>query len=414
MKRSDDPGEIVWTVTPSSGTIEPFGEIVVEVVVFTQGVNARDAAYLGFIELFSEDVCVCRGQTLGMTIELVVAAEASGTHSYVEVLDSDNVMAAGELNFRIVPVDDEGLLIQDSGAEQFNPVITWVGYAQTDGSTRRLEEEVIEEIVVVCSAKYLAALDTHIGTCRMPTINAVPLAGPFSLSVELASGEEVGGAEYSVEVESCPENWFYHKPTGACSKCDLDKSICRGGKELPVPKRGFWSDLENAELGYVYTCNYRNCNGGEHYNRSCFEGQAGVDSCAPDLCSATSEGPLCGKCKREYPHAYMKDERCYRCKGGETAAVVSVFVLFIVGPISIAFVLCRFAHVRALRCKVNVITTAFAPDNDCIRPIPFIEQLPAIPPRVRHRTFQGRMGQLPDHGDGGLERSNRLARGQSR
>ena len=117
-----------------------------------------------------------------------------------------------------------------------------------------------------------------------------------------------------------------------------------------MPRRGYWSDLENAELGFVYTCNYpSNCNGGIHYNGSCFEGQDGVDSCAPDLCSITSEGPLCGKCKWKHPHSYMKDERCYRCKGGETAAVISVFVLFIVGPVTIAFVLYRFAHVRAIR-----------------------------------------------------------------
>ena len=144
---------------------------------------------------------------------------------------------------------------------------------------------------------------------------------------------------------------------------------------------------------YVYTCNYpQNCNGGLHLNGSCFEGQAGVDSCALDLCSITSEGPLCGKCKWTDPHSYMKDERCYRCKGGETTAVISVLVLFIAGPITTAFVLYRFANLRALRCKVNVITTAFAPDNDCIRPIPFIEQLPALPACVRYRTVQGRVG----------------------
>ena len=205
----------------------------------------------------------------------------------------------------------------------------------------------------MCSVKFLTCLDTHIGTCRMPTVSGVPLAGSFSLNVELASGDQVGGSEYSVEVASCPEFWFYHKPTGTCAECDLDKSVCRGGKELPVPKRGYWSDLENAELGFVYTCNYpQNCNGGEQYDGSCFEGQAGVDSCALDLCSVTSEGPLCGKCKWEQPHSYMKDERCYRCKGGETAAVVSVFVLFVVVPVTIGFALYRFAHVRALSLRI--------------------------------------------------------------
>ena len=104
---------------------------------------------------------------------------------------------------------------------------------------------------------------------------------------------------------------------------------------------------------YVYTCNYpQNCNGGLHYNGSCFEGQAGVDSCALDLCSITSEGPLCGKCKWTDPHSYMKDERCYRCAGGETTVVISVLVLFIAGPITIAFGLYRFSNLRALSYRL--------------------------------------------------------------
>ena len=85
---------------------------------------------------------------------------------------------------------------------------------------------------------------------------------------------------------------------------------------------------------------------------SCFEGQAGVDACAPDLCSATSEGPLCGECKWEHPHSYMKDERCYRCKGGDTAAVISVLVLCILGPVIVAFLLYRFAQARTFSYRL--------------------------------------------------------------
>ena len=292
-----------------------------------------------------------------MTIQLVVTAKTSAANSYVELQSgSNNAEASGELNFYIKPMDDEGMLIQDSGAVQFSPILTWVrdGQATRRHTQRRtLKREGGDDdgaaVVVVCSAKYLAALDRHVGTCGLPTRNGIPLAGSFSLEVELASGELVGGSEYSVEVTSCPENWFYHKPSGECFKCDLEKSICRGGKELPVPKRGYWSDLENAELGFVYTCNYpANCRGGLHYNSSCFEGQGGVDSCAVDLCSAQSEGPLCGKCKWTEPHSYMKDERCFRCKGGETAAVISVFVLFIAGPAIAACILWRFSRARAL------------------------------------------------------------------
>ena len=56
----------------------------------------------------------------------------------------------------------------------------------------------------MCSVKFITALDTHVGSCRMPTLNRVPLAGSFPLSVELSSGEQVGGSEYSVEVAELP------------------------------------------------------------------------------------------------------------------------------------------------------------------------------------------------------------------
>ena len=91
---------------------------------------------------------------------------------------------------------------------QFNPVLTWVdGQTSADRARRhplQLDDDAEEEIIVVCSVKFLTALDAHIGMCRMPTLSGTPLAGSFSLSVELASGEQVGGSEYSAEVASCP------------------------------------------------------------------------------------------------------------------------------------------------------------------------------------------------------------------
>ena len=48
----------------------------------------------------------------------------------------------------------------------------------------------------------------------------------------------------------------------------------------------------------------------------------------------------------------MKDEACYRCEGGETAAVISVLVLFIAVPAIVTFALYRFAQVRALSYRV--------------------------------------------------------------
>ena len=112
---SNDPGEIMWTAAPTSGTILPLGEVVVTVVAFTRGKNAREAAYRCVFEVFSEDVCVCRDQSIEISVELIVTAETSAANSYVEVLDAADVMASAELSFYIVPMDHEGLAIQDSG-----------------------------------------------------------------------------------------------------------------------------------------------------------------------------------------------------------------------------------------------------------------------------------------------------------
>ena len=105
----------MWTASPTSGTIAPFGEVVITVVAFTRGMNAREATYHGAFDVFSEDVCVCREQSIEMAIGLIVTAEMSAENSYIEVLDAASVVASAELNFYIVPVDSEGLLIQDSG-----------------------------------------------------------------------------------------------------------------------------------------------------------------------------------------------------------------------------------------------------------------------------------------------------------
>ena len=253
-------GDIVWFASSTSGTIDPFGEVLVQIVTQSTGLGARATPYVATFLLHSDDVCVCRDQSVKVTIELVVTAETSAANSYVELLGSSNAEASGAINFNIAPVDEEGVLIQDSGAVHFSPVLTWVGDGQATRRTQRRtltreggDDDGTAAVVVVCSVKYLTALDKHIGTCGLPTRNGIPLAGSFSLSVELASGELVGGSEYGVEVTSCPEDWFYHKPSGACVECDLDKSVCRGGKELPVPMKGYWSDLENAELGYVFS-----------------------------------------------------------------------------------------------------------------------------------------------------------------
>ena len=101
---ANDLGEMPWRVSPPAGTLEAFGEIVVEVTAQTTGLSARQQPYLASFDLHSDDVCVCRPQSIEMTIELIVTAEVSAVKSYLQVLDVATVEAAGEMVFRIIPV----------------------------------------------------------------------------------------------------------------------------------------------------------------------------------------------------------------------------------------------------------------------------------------------------------------------
>jgi hypothetical protein len=148
----DQPNEVAYFASPSGGTIEPFGEVVVTVVALTRGIAARAPHYTTQFTLFSEDVCVCREQSVEMNIMLVVTAATSAHNSFVELLGSSNVEAAGELKFNIIPVDEEGLRIQDSADIQFKPTLTHVD----------------EAIKIECAVIFLSADDMHQGTCSMP------------------------------------------------------------------------------------------------------------------------------------------------------------------------------------------------------------------------------------------------------
>ena len=143
-------------------------------------------------------------------------------------------------------------MIRDSAEVQFSPILTHDLVIRNDGQARRLgESDGDGTIVVVCSVIFLTTEDVHEGRCAMPSDDKIPLAGSFRLSISLPSGELVGGADHGINVTACPPDWFFHSPSGRCKTCDTSKSVCNGGKELPIPKKGYWADLANAELGFV-------------------------------------------------------------------------------------------------------------------------------------------------------------------
>jgi len=147
------------------------------------------------------------------------------------------------------------MVIRDSADVQFSPILTHdLAIRDDDGQARRLGENDDDgkTIMVVCSVTFLTNEDVHEGRCAMPSDKKIPLAGSFRLSVLLPpTGELVGGSELSINVTACPPEWFFHVPSESCKACDTSKSVCNRGRELPIPKRGYWSDLNNAELGFV-------------------------------------------------------------------------------------------------------------------------------------------------------------------
>ena len=231
---SNDPGEMAWVVSPTSGTIEAFGEIVVEVVAQTTGLNARQQPYLGSFDIHSDDVCICRDQSVEMTIELLVQADMSVANSFVQIIDPDNVRAGGQLRFLITPIDDEGMLIEDSVDVQFATV---------------LEHDEEKDLPVVCAITFQPDTNLHEGTCAMPLHDNAPLAGEFRLAVNLVTNsifndtairvtqELVGGAAHSVNVASCPQDFFLDTSKSAegvvrCTPCEPRTMTCSAGSVL--------------------------------------------------------------------------------------------------------------------------------------------------------------------------------------
>ena len=85
------------------------------------------------------------------------------------------------------------------------------------------------------------------------------------------------------------------------------------------------------------------------YSESCWESQAAVDNCTIDLCSVTSKGPRCGRCKfEEDPRSYMRDDTvCEKCDGTEGPAIIAASVVVPIIVVGVPLVVMRLEHTRA-------------------------------------------------------------------
>ena len=58
--------------------------------------------------------------------------------------------------------------------------------------------------------------------------------------------------------DECEVDWWLNSD-GVCKKCP-SHATCTGGKTLPRPKRGYWSDRSDPELAqYIYKCSFETC-----------------------------------------------------------------------------------------------------------------------------------------------------------
>ena len=323
---SNDPGEIAWLVSPTSGTLEPFGETVVEVVAQTSGLNARLEPYLASFAIHSDDVCVCRDQSAEMSIELLVLADVSAANSFVEVLRPGSVRAGGQLRFLITPIDDEGMLIEDSVDVQFAPV---------------LKHDTETDIPVVCAVVFQPDTSLHEGTCAMPLHDNAPLAGEFRLAVDLITSsindtavlvtrELVGGTVHSVDVTSCPQGFFLDDSKTAeggvrCTPCEPRTMSCPAGSRLATLtlSRGYYRNSPSTTR--IRECpQFIGCRGG---------------NVTGEYCATGYESALCATCEPGYFMSSWKT--CERCESSEKWAHMALSFTLIASLVAVASIIRR-------------------------------------------------------------------------
>ena len=233
--------------------------------------------YVGNITISAlSGVCKCRSQQLDVAVKIDVSAEAHANNSQFSLSNGGEISAYGELAFTVNPADLTGMPIKDASNIAFNAELLH----PTSSGRRRLQAG-----STTCSVSYTTA--GHGGACKLPTLTTGErIAGDFTLVVFDMASKLVGGSGTVVRVESCPEGYFFHSPNAECKACPKG-ALCPGGKVLPIPEKGYWSELKGyADLGKVYECVHReNCRGGTGYSSACWESQATVDACEIDLCS---------------------------------------------------------------------------------------------------------------------------------
>ena len=306
---SSDQGEITWFASPTSGMIDANGEALIEVITRSTGLNARQTPYIATFELHSGEVCVCRDQTVEMTIELIVQAKVSAANSFVEIVRPASVTAGDQLQFLITPIDDEFMLIEDSVDVQFAPV---------------LKHNNEKDIPVVCAVIFQPDTNLHKGTCAMPLHNNAPLAGSFRLEVNLVTfniidteltavlvTQEllVGGTAHSINVTSCPEGFFLDDTSESfdgvmsCTPCDARTMTCPPGSSLGALALNPGYYRNSLLSSRIRSCpQFIGCRGGT--------GNATGGYCAPGY-----ESALCATCEPEYFMTSWKT--CERCESDE-------------------------------------------------------------------------------------------------
>ena len=107
-------------VTPKSGTLDAQSLVILNAEFASAKSQARAAPYVGNITFRAvSGVCVCRPQTLTISVEIDVSADAHANNSQVSLGNADTVKAGTEsLTFSVAPSDVTGMPMLDASDVQ--------------------------------------------------------------------------------------------------------------------------------------------------------------------------------------------------------------------------------------------------------------------------------------------------------
>ena len=159
--------------------------------------HARAEPY--YLEYMLESNSYDSNTAIALNLSLFISANVDAAKSNVTLRShARDIVAGGELDFVVVPVDETGLPILQASTAVFDSSVE-----PQDGSSK-----------VVCPIAYQADEDAHVGVCQLPELKV----GQFALSVKNRNGDSIGNTTWHFAVK--------HRPNGGLQRTHEDPSRC--------------------------------------------------------------------------------------------------------------------------------------------------------------------------------------------